>query len=63
MNNIKKKKRKENSSLGNSLVVQYLGLYASTAGGIGFIPSPRTKSPHAEEPKKEKQIQVWKVNH
>ena len=30
-------------SLGNSLVVQWLGLCASTAGGTGLIPGQGTK--------------------
>ena len=28
---------------GNSLVVQWLGLLTSTAGGMGLIPGPGTK--------------------
>ena len=31
----------------NTLVVQWLGLHASTAGGIGLIPGQRTKTLHA----------------
>ena len=31
----------------NSLVVQWLGLHASTTGGSGLIPGQRTKIPHA----------------
>ena len=30
-----------------SLAVQWLGLYASSAGGAGFIPGLGTESPHA----------------
>ena len=33
--------------IGNSLVVQWIGLHASTAGGTGLIPGWRTKIPHA----------------
>ena len=32
---------------GNSLVVQWLGLQASTAVGMGSIPGRQTKIPHA----------------
>ena len=32
---------------GTSLAVQWLGLHASTTGGMGLIPSRRTKIPHA----------------
>ena len=31
---------------GNSLVVQWLGLHASTAGGMGSIPHPGSKISH-----------------
>ena len=34
-------------SLGNSLAVQWLGLWASTTGGTGSIPGRGTKIPHA----------------
>ena len=33
--------------VGTSLVVQWLGLHASTAGGQGSIPGWGTKIPHA----------------
>ena len=33
--------------IGISLVVQWLGLCASTAGGMGSIPGGGTKIPHA----------------
>ena len=33
--------------LGNSLAVQWLGLWASTAGGTGSIPGQGTNMPHA----------------
>ena len=39
---------------GNSLVVQWLGLRASTAGGPGSIPSRGIKIPQATQPKKGK---------
>ena len=32
---------------GNSLVVQWLQLHASTAGGRGSVPGQGTKIPHA----------------
>ena len=38
--------------LGTSLVVQWLGLRASTAGGTGLIPGQGTKILHAAWPKK-----------
>ena len=34
-------------SSGNFLVVQWLGLQASTAVGVGLIPGRQTKIPHA----------------
>ena len=34
-------------SIGNSLMVQSLRLYASTAESAGLIPGPGTKIPHA----------------
>ena len=34
-------------NLGNSLVVQWLGLHAFTAEGLGSIPGQRTKIPQA----------------
>ena len=43
---------------GNSLVVQWLGLCASTAGGMGSIPDRRTEIPqaaqHGQKKKKKK---------
>ena len=36
-----------NFSLGSSLAVQWLGLCASTAGGMNLIPGQGTKTPHA----------------
>ena len=36
---------------GNSLAVQWLGLRASAAGGVGLIPGRGTKIPHAAQPK------------
>ena len=38
----------------NSLVVQWLELSGSTAGGPGSIPGWGTKIPHALQPKKKK---------
>ena len=32
--------------VGTSLVVQWLGLHASNAGGVGWIPGWETKIPH-----------------
>ena len=46
---VKRKQRK-----GNSLVVQWLGLCAFTAGALGLIPGRRTKIPQAAQPKKKK---------
>ena len=42
------------SSYGTFLAVQWLGLWASTAGGAGSIPGQGTKIPHtmAEPPPK-----------
>ena len=40
------------SLTGNSLVVQWLGLHTSTAGGTGSIPGQRTKIPETEEKRK-----------
>ena len=34
---------------GTSLVVQWLGLHASPAGGMGLIPGWGTKTPQAEQ--------------
>ena len=39
-------KLKKKKNLGNSLVVQWLGLCALTAEGPGSIPDQRTKIPH-----------------
>ena len=36
---------------GNSLAVQWLGLCASTAGGLGSIPGGGTEILHAAQPK------------
>ena len=35
--------------VGNSLVVQWLGLCASTAGDMGSIPGQATNVPHAAQ--------------
>ena len=37
--------------MGNSLAVQWLGLRASTAGGMGLIPGLGINIPHATRPK------------
>ena len=44
---------------GASLVVQWLKLYHSNAGGTGLIPSQGTKIPHATWPEKEKNVSLW----
>ena len=41
------KGRNQHKTGGTFLVVQWLGLHASTAGGVGLIPSWGTKTPHA----------------
>ena len=38
--------RLKNDRLGTSLVVQWLGLWVSTAGGVGLIPGWGTKILH-----------------
>ena len=51
--------------IGNSLVVQWLGLRASTAGGMGSIPGQGTKMSRAARPikkKKEKDIHGYFYN-
>ena len=46
--------------LGTSLVVQRLGIRASTAEGTGSIPGQETKSPHATQySQKKKKKRVW----
>ena len=42
--------------IGNSLAVQWLGLWASTAGGTGLIPGRGAKIPHATRCGQNKQI-------
>ena len=42
------------NGLGNSLVVQWLGLHASTAGGMDSIPSRGTKFPQVSGPSQKK---------
>ena len=37
------------SFLGNSLAVQWLGLWTSPAGAMGSVPSGGTKIPHATQ--------------
>ena len=41
------KGRNKYETVGTSLAVQWLGLRASTVGGVGLIPSWGTKTPHA----------------
>ena len=48
----------ENYSLGTSLVVQWLRLHASNAGGTGLIPGQGSKIPHGERPKKERGVSL-----
>ena len=40
------KGRNQHKTGGTFLAVQWLGLHASTAGGVGLIPSWGTKTPH-----------------
>ena len=47
---------------GNSLAVQWLGLHASTAGGMGSIPAQGTKILHAEWHSKKKEKKKIIVN-
>ena len=42
------------AQLGTSLVVQWLSLCTSTAGGVGLIPGQGTKIPHAAWPRQKK---------
>ena len=41
-------------AVGNSLAVQWLGLHASTVGGLGLIPGQGTKIPQAVQQGKRK---------
>ena len=51
-------------SLGTSLVVQWLSLCASTAGGVSLIPLWGTKIPHAKgATKKKKKVKVFIFPH
>ena len=45
----------------NSLVVPWLGLRASTAGGLGSIPRWGTKIPHAHGSAKKKKKFIWNL--
>ena len=47
---------------GNFLVVQCLGLHASTAGSKGLISGQGTKIPHAEWQKKKEKIATKILN-
>ena len=56
----------QNELIGNSLAVQWLGLLASTAGGLGLIPGRGTKIPQAarcgQKKKKQKTIDLgWVI--
>ena len=51
-------RQKKKSRAGISLAVQWLGLCASTAGGVGSIPGQGTKIPHAAERGQKKAVQV-----
>ena len=42
---------------GNSLVAQWLGLQASTAGGMGSIPGWGTKIPQAPQHRQKKKVE------
>ena len=43
---------------GNSMVVQCLGLCVSTTGGLGSIPGQGSKIPHAAQQKKKKKKEM-----
>ena len=45
--NYDKRQAQERQRLGTSLLVQWLGLWVSTAGGVGLIPGWGTNIPHA----------------
>ena len=47
---------------GTSLVVQWLRLHGSNAGGAGLIPGQGTKIPHAVQPKIFKKIEKERNN-
>ena len=47
---------------GNSLVVLWLGFFASTAEGLGSIPDQGTKFPQVAQPRKNK-LQGYTVQH
>ena len=55
--------REKKSSLGTSLVVQWLRLHTPTAGATGSIPGLGNKNPHATEcsKKKKKKTIHWEV--
>ena len=52
---------KNNKKFGNSLAVQWLGLYASTAGGPGSIPGQGTKIPRAMWNAKKMKTKILKL--
>ena len=52
---LRKKRGRDEMALGNSLMVQWLGLRAFTAEGLDLIPSQgMDPTGHAAEPKREK---------
>ena len=51
------KGRNQHKTGGTFLAVQWLGLHASTAGGVGLIPSWGTKTPHVM---RHGQKKIWK---
>ena len=48
-------------SLGTSLVVQWLGLHASTTGGLGLIANWGTKILYATWHGKKKKLYIYKI--
>ena len=51
-----------NTNSGNSPVIQWLGLRASTSGGMGSIPGRGTKIPQAtQRGKKKKEKTTWVI--
>ena len=51
----------ERRSLGNSLAVQWLGLRAFTAEGLGSIPGQGTKIPHTMWHSQKKRVYKWSI--
>ena len=52
----------ENDCQGTSLVVQWLGLHAPTAGGVGSIPGQGIKILHAKHEKKCSVIYILRIH-